>query len=198
MTPVSETATAGVPAAFSFDLSVVGGSDHRGRVALRAGRHDRGVAVARRCSRRDAAAARRRRARPRRGLRSTRRIVRWNSGAEVVTDEECTTTVSAELDSPAKPRWISVRACTDSEPSACQPAPDSAVSTFGAKARERDGDDRPHGQDRARVIGGEAAEPADRADSATARPPPPRRDEPVRRSSPSSAPLDPDQAMLGG
>ena len=67
-------------------------------------------------------------------LRSTRRIVCWNSGAEVVTDEEWTTTVSAELDRPAKLRSISVRACTDSEPSACQPAPESAVSTFGANA----------------------------------------------------------------
>ena len=49
-------------------------------------------------------------------------------------EEECTTTVSAELDRPAKLRWICSRAWTDSEPSACQPAPDSAVSTFGAKA----------------------------------------------------------------
>ena len=32
-----------------------------------------------------------------------------------------------------KLRSISFRACTDSEPFACQPAPDSAVSTLGAK-----------------------------------------------------------------
>ena len=67
-------------------------------------------------------------------LRSTRRIVCRNSGAEVVTEGERTTTTSAELESPAKLCWISVRACTDSEPSACQPAPESAVSTFGANA----------------------------------------------------------------
>src|SRR5262245_35504251 len=66
--------------------------------------------------------------------RSVRRIARWNSGAEVVTDGECTTTVSAELESPGKLRSIAVRAWTDSEPSACHPAPDSAVSTLGAKA----------------------------------------------------------------
>jgi hypothetical protein len=46
---------------------------------------------------------------------------------------ECTTTISALDDSPAKCLSMLSRAATDSEPVASQPAPDSAVSTFGAK-----------------------------------------------------------------
>jgi hypothetical protein len=46
---------------------------------------------------------------------------------------EWTTTISAELERPPKLRWISCRARTDSDPFACQPAPESAVSTLGAK-----------------------------------------------------------------
>src|SRR5579862_627465 len=42
------------------------------------------------------------------------------------------TTIGAELARPPKFSWISVRAWTDCEPFACQPAPESAVSTFGA------------------------------------------------------------------
>ena len=96
--------------------------------------------------------------------RSTRSSASRNAGAEVVADGEWTTTVSAELDRPAKLRSISARACTDSEPSACQPAPDSAVSTFGANAaRTRAAIAHAIG-DRSRVVGREAAEPADRAD----------------------------------
>jgi hypothetical protein len=50
----------------------------------------------------------------------------------VVSVAEWMTTIGAELESPPKLRWIRFRACTDCEPFACQPAPDSAVSTFGA------------------------------------------------------------------
>ena len=66
--------------------------------------------------------------------RSTRASESRNAGAEAVAVGEWTTTVSAELERPSKLRSISARACTDSEPSACQPAPESAVSTFGANA----------------------------------------------------------------
>src|SRR5262249_41504450 len=45
---------------------------------------------------------------------------------------EWMTTIGAELERPPKLRWINVRASTDWEPFACQPAPDNAVSTFGA------------------------------------------------------------------
>ena len=46
---------------------------------------------------------------------------------------ECTTTIRALEDSPWKLLSIALRAATDCEPVASQPAPDSAVSTFGAK-----------------------------------------------------------------
>ena len=46
----------------------------------------------------------------------------------------CTTTWIAELALPPKCSWASSRAATDSEPSACQPAPDRLASTFGANA----------------------------------------------------------------
>ena len=59
--------------------------------------------------------------------------LRGSRASLVVSSCEWTTTISAELERPAKFRWISVRAWTDSEPFACQPAPESAVSTFGAK-----------------------------------------------------------------
>ena len=54
-------------------------------------------------------------------------------GSVVRSVEEWTTTSGAELESPPKFCWISVRALTDWEPFACQPAPESAVSTLGAK-----------------------------------------------------------------
>ena len=47
---------------------------------------------------------------------------------------ECTTTWMAEEALPPKLSWASSRAATDSEPSACQPAPDRLCSTWGAKA----------------------------------------------------------------
>jgi hypothetical protein len=68
-----------------------------------------------------------------RRIRSTRVTVARNAGSEWTRDGECTTTVSAELERPPKSRWISARARTDSDPLACQPAPDRAVSTLGAK-----------------------------------------------------------------
>ena len=131
--PVTETATEGVPAAFSFDLSacaaatIAVGSPFAPAVTIAVWPSGETLAPGRgRCTEATRLSPAR--------LRSTRRIVCRNSGAEVVTDGEWTTTVTAELESPAKLRWITVRACTDSEPSACQPAPDSAVSTFGANA----------------------------------------------------------------
>jgi hypothetical protein len=50
-----------------------------------------------------------------------------------VSVAEWTTTSGAELERPPKLCWISARAWTDSEPFACQPAPERAVSTLGAK-----------------------------------------------------------------
>src|SRR5512133_2893652 len=55
-----------------------------------------------------------------------------NAGDLVVSVEEWTTTIGAELARPPKLRWTRLRACTDCDPFACQPAPESAVSTFGA------------------------------------------------------------------
>ena len=60
-------------------------------------------------------------------------MVASNAGSAAVWPDEWTTTIRAELESPPKLSWISRRACTDSEPFACQPAPESAVSTLGAK-----------------------------------------------------------------
>ncbi len=58
---------------------------------------------------------------------------RWKAGSLTVLSEECTTTIRALDDRPWKLLSIALRAATDSEPVASQPAPDSAVSTFGAK-----------------------------------------------------------------
>ena len=77
---------------------------------------------------------------------------------------EWTTTISAELESPAKFAWISARACTDSEPFACQPAPGERGLDLRREDAERDGDDRPGDRDDADVVGRPAAEPAERAD----------------------------------
>ncbi len=68
-----------------------------------------------------------------RSVRSAAAIVERKPALSTACVCEWTTTISAELDRPAKLRWISCRACTDWEPFACQPAPDSADSTFGAK-----------------------------------------------------------------
>jgi hypothetical protein len=54
------------------------------------------------------------------------------AGALVVSVDEWITTIGAELERPPKLRWINARACTDCDPFACQPAPESAVSTLGA------------------------------------------------------------------
>ena len=75
------------------------------------------------------------------------------------------TTIGAELESPAKFCWISVRAATDSEPFACQPAPESAVSTCGANTASTTARDSPGEQRRPQMVGGPAAEPTDRPDN---------------------------------
>ena len=81
-----------------------------------------------------AAAARRRRCAGRRaGSRSTCATVARNAG-------DVRPSASASGRRPSAPSWrgrrssagSASRACTDSEPFACQPAPESAVSTFGA------------------------------------------------------------------
>ena len=60
-------------------------------------------------------------------------VAAWKAGDSAVRLGEWRTTIGAELERPAKFCSISLRASTDSEPFACQPAPDSAVSTLGAK-----------------------------------------------------------------
>ena len=62
-----------------------------------------------------------------------RAIVARKAGSRVVSVGECTTTMSAELEFPANARSIRARACTDCEPESCQPAPERAVSTRGAR-----------------------------------------------------------------
>ena len=65
-------------------------------------------------------------------VRSVAAMARWNTGSAAVLERECTTTIRALDDRPSKFLSITLRAATDSEPVASQPAPDSAVSTFGA------------------------------------------------------------------
>ena len=96
--------------------------------------------------------------------RSTRSSACRNSGADVVTDREWTTTVSAELDRPAK-------LLSDQRPGLHRLGAVRLPSGAGERRldlrgerRQRDGDDRPRDGDRSHVFGGEAAEPADRAD----------------------------------
>jgi hypothetical protein len=67
-----------------------------------------------------------------RSTRSTRRAVDSKAGEPAVALSEWRTTIRAELDWPPKSRWTSCRTRTDSEPFACQPAPDSTLSTLGA------------------------------------------------------------------
>src|SRR5512133_69130 len=66
--------------------------------------------------------------------RSTRATDCLKAGSATVWRGELRTTINAELERPAKLRWIRARAFTDSEPLDCQPAPERAVSTLGAKA----------------------------------------------------------------
>src|SRR5579859_3949671 len=68
-----------------------------------------------------------------RNVLSTLATVARKAGELALRPLEWMTTSGAELESPPKFRWISERACTDCEPLACQPAPDNAVSTCGAK-----------------------------------------------------------------
>ena len=60
----------------------------------------------------------------------TRLPAPWVTGPSV----EWTTTWIAVLALPPKCCWASSRAVTDSDPFACQPAPESSDSTLGAKA----------------------------------------------------------------
>ena len=60
---------------------------------------------------------------------------------------EWRTTIGAELERPAKFCSISDRAETDSEPFACQPAPERAVSTLGAKIANTTASDAPGKRD---------------------------------------------------
>ena len=130
--PVSETATADVPAPLSLDLSVSAaatiavGSPLAPAITTAVcpsaeilepacgGTIERMWEFARR-------------------TRSTRATVARKPASLAVSCCEWTTTISAELERPPKFRWMSARAWTDSEPFACQPAPERAVSTFGAK-----------------------------------------------------------------
>jgi len=64
---------------------------------------------------------------------STCRTTDRNAGDDAVSVAEWTTTIGAELESPPKSCCTRLRTATDSEPFACQPAPESAVSTLGAK-----------------------------------------------------------------
>ena len=162
--PVTETATDGRAVGFQLRLELVGGSDHRGRVALRTGRHDRGVPI-----RRDARA----RTWPLYGgdalvpgetaLDAEDRPLELGRGGRHRRGVQNNGQRGARLPGEAS---LDQRPCLHRLRAVRLPA--------GARKRrldprreggERDGDDRPHGQDRARVIGGEAAEPADRADS---------------------------------
>ena len=86
------------------------------------------------------------------------------AGEFAVRVDEWTTTIGAELERPPKFCWISVRACTDCDPFACQPAPGERRLHLRREHRECDRDHRPGDRDDADVVGGEAAEPADRAD----------------------------------
>jgi hypothetical protein len=129
--PVSETLIAGVPASLSLDLSVSAaatiavGSPLAPAITTavcpsaeilepaRGGTTERTWEFARRTC-------------------STRATVWRKPLSLAVSCCEWTTTIRAELARPAKLRSMSVRACTDSDPFACQPAPESALSTLGA------------------------------------------------------------------
>ncbi len=58
----------------------------------------------------------------------------WPAPSVTGPSVECTTTWIAVLALPPKCSWARSRAVTESEPLACQPAPESSASTLGAKA----------------------------------------------------------------
>ncbi len=128
--PVSETLTPGAPAAFSFDFNasaaatIAVGSPLAPAVTRAVCPSAEMLEPACGCTDATCAFAR--------SSWSTRLTVCRKAASPAVSRCEWTTTISAELERPAKLRWIRVRARTDSEPFACQPAPESAVSTFGA------------------------------------------------------------------
>ncbi len=64
---------------------------------------------------------------------SARVIVDAKAGSAVVRVGEWTTTMRPDDALPAKFFWMRSRACTDCEPESSQPAPESAVSTRGAR-----------------------------------------------------------------
>ena len=78
---------------------------------------------------------------------------------------ECTTTWIAELALPPKCSWASSRAATDSEPLACQPAPESSDSTWGAKAPRPTMTQQPHDGGEPGVVGDPDPEAAEGAGS---------------------------------
>ena len=131
--PVRETRDVLAAQRAELPLQRVGRGDHRRRVALRAGGDHGRVSVRGDRERRPAGAAPSPTCAFVRSVRSTCATVCRNAGSAVVACREWTTTISAELERPPKLRWIRARACTDSEPEACQPAPESALSTLGAK-----------------------------------------------------------------
>jgi hypothetical protein len=156
--PVRLTETSGCRNRGQLRLQVVGGGDHRRRFASRAGDDDCRMAVGR-----DGG--------PRRGAGRTECGYRTENCLHLVDDgskgrrlggegrESGRTTIGAELERPAKFCSISERAETDSDPFACQPAPERTVSTRGAKIAEHDGDDAPRERDQPQVIGRPPAEP---------------------------------------
>ena len=64
---------------------------------------------------------------------STLRVTRANAGSAAVREGEWSTIIRPVEALPAKCFWISERAATDCDPVASQPAPESAVSTRGAR-----------------------------------------------------------------
>ena len=145
-------------------LERVGGGDHRGRIPVGARRSRP------RCVRRQRCSSPRAAARPSatwefaRRTRSTRATVWRKPASLVVSCCEWTTTISAELERPAKFRWMSV-ACLDGLGAVRLPAgPGERGLDLRREEAERDGEDRPGDRDGADVVGGPAAQPADRAD----------------------------------
>ena len=164
--PVSETLTpsrAGARAA--SPLSVSAAATIAVGSPVGAGRHDRGVAVG------GDARARRAAARPSATCAFARRTP-LDASDRLAEAGVADGLASASGRRPSAPSWrgrrsspgSASRAWTDSEPFACQPAPGERRLDPRREDAERDGDDDPGDRDGADVVGGPAAEPADRAD----------------------------------
>ena len=146
-------------------LQRVGGGDHRRRVAF---------------ARRRRRAPCGRRARSRRPARGGTTVEMRGSARRIASDlrdrraerGRARSSASASGRRRSAPSWrgrrssagSASRACTDSEPFACQPAPESAVSTFGANTASPSATTAQAIATAPDVVGGPAAEPADRAD----------------------------------